>query len=201
VRRALHNDALVQSYKTNFSSLANSAAGQENFFFRVFPRQVDVGPNKPNTLDWLLARTRDGTRVNAPRELIHLLNSLRSQQMRRFEIGEPDPEGETLFARAVFKNGLPEVSEVRLTQTLYAEHPEYREVIEALRGGRTAQRAETLAGTWGKSPQEAKEIADSLVDVGFFERRGSPQEPEYWVPFLYRDALNMIQGTAELDDE
>ena len=40
-------------------------------------------------------------------------------------------------------------------------------------------------------------IADSLVDVGLFERRGSGQEPEYWIPFLYRDALGMVQGTAE----
>lgn len=67
--------------------------------------------------------------------------------------------------------------------------------------GRTAQRTETLSGIWRRLPEEAKALADALVEIGFFERRGSSQEPEYWVPFLYRDALNMIQGTAELEEE
>ena len=199
VRRALHNASLLDAYNVSFDEVAASVRAQEEFFFRLFPRQVDVGPNKPNTLDWLLSRTRDGTQVNAPRELIHLLNSLRSEQMRRYEIGEADPEGESLFARAAFKNALPDVSHVRLTQTLYAEHPEHKDSIESLRGGRTKQSVETLAKTWGKSAAEARALADTLFDIGFFERRGSLQDPEYWVPFLYRDGLDMIQGTADLE--
>jgi hypothetical protein len=35
------------------------------------------------------------------------------------------------------------------------------------------------------------------VDIGFFELRGTKQEPVYWVPFLYRDALNLVQGEAK----
>lgn len=197
VRRALHNEVLLAYYAVDFEDVLDSVEGQENFFFRMFPDQVDVGPNKPTTLDWLLTRTRDGTQVNAPRELIHFLNALRAQQMRRYELGEPDPDGESLFARATFKDALPEVSEVRLTQTLYAEYPELRSDVEKLRGERTSQRIETLAEIWNKSLEDTRELANDLVDVGFFERRGSRDAPEYWVPFLYRDALEMIQGTAE----
>ena len=163
----------------------------------MFSDQVEVGPNKATTLDWLLSRTRDGTQKNAPRELIHFLNSLRAQQMRRYELGELDPDEEALFARATFKDSLPDVSEARLTQTLYAEHPELRDAVEKLRGGKTLQRVETLESIWSTSAEATRKLADSLVDVGYFERRGSGQNPEYWVPFLYRDALNMVQGTAE----
>jgi hypothetical protein len=193
VRRALHNDVLLRYFGVTSENVLESVDAQHRFFFRMFPDQVDVGPNKPTTLDWLLSRTRDGTQRNAPRELIHLLNSLRSQQMRRYELGESDPDGEALFVRAAFKDSLPEVSEVRLTQTLYAEHPDLRNAVEKLRGERTLQSVRTLATIWGESSETTDELAYSLVDVGFFESRGD----EYWVPFLYRDARNMVQGTAE----
>lgn len=197
VRRSLYNKGLLTHYRVVFEEVIDTVIAQEKFFFRMFPDQVDVGPNKPSTIEWLLSRTRDGTQLNTPRELIHFLNSLRAEQMRRYELGEPDPDGESLFARAAFKDSLPEVSQVRLAQTLYAEHPELRDVIEKLREEKTLQRIETLARIWGEGVEESRIHAEALVEVGFFERRGSGQDPEYWVPFLYRDALNMIQGTAE----
>lgn len=197
VRRALHNANLIDYYAVTLEEVIASIEAQETFFFRLFPNQVDVGPNKPTTLDWLLSRTVDGSQMHAPRELIHLLNSLRAQQMLRHERGEAEPDGETLFARAAFKDALPEVSETRLTQTLYAEHPELRDAIEKLRGERTSQRCETLAIIWNQDIEKAREQANTLVEVGFFERRGTNEMREYWVPFLYRDALNMIQGSAE----
>ncbi|MFK2878641.1 P-loop ATPase, Sll1717 family [Rhodanobacter hydrolyticus] len=197
VKRALHNAALVKNFDVKYTDVIESAIAQDHFFYRLFPTQVDGGPNKPTTLDWMLSRTRDGSQNNAPRELIHFLNSLRSQQMRRLELGEAEPEGEALFARSVFKEALPEVSEVRLTQTLYAEYPELRGAMEKLRGGRTSQKTDTLAKVWNMSQGHAYELANNLADIGFFEKRGARDDPEYWVPFLYRDALDMVQGTAE----
>ena len=197
VRRALHNEAVLSYYDVDSDAVLASTQSQEAFFFRLCPYQVDVGRNKPTTLDWMLSRTRDGTQLNAPRELIHLLSSLRTQQLRRFELGEPPPDSEAMFARPVFKQALPEVSEVRLTQTLYAEHPDLRDSIEALRGQRTSQRPATLSGLWRIDEEEARHLAEQLVDVGFFEQRGARDEPEYWVPFLYRDSLTLIQGAEE----
>lgn len=40
-----------------------------------------------------------------------------------------------------------------------------------------------------------------LVDLGFFKLRGTRDSPTYWVQFLYRDALSLVQGKAELEDE
>ena len=107
-----------------------SSEAQTNFFFRLFPDQVDVGPNKPTTLDWLLTRTRDGTQLNAPRELIHFLNSLRGEQMRRYELGDADPDGEPLFARAAFKDALPEVSEVHLIKLCTLNMPIFASLLK-----------------------------------------------------------------------
>lgn len=197
VRRALHNEAVRSHYKVESDTVLLSTQSQEVFFFRLCPKQVDVGEKKPTTLDWILSRTRDGTQLNAPRELIHLLSSLRTQQLRRFEFGETEPEGEAMFSRPVFKQALPEVSEVRLTQTLYAEHPDLRESIEAMRGQRTSQRPATLSSIWNIDEKNARQLAERLVEVGFFEQRGARDAPEYWVPFLYRDALAFIQGAEE----
>lgn len=198
VRRALHNPAICAGYDVTEAIGSMPVGEQDRFFYQVFPDQVDVGPNKPTTLDWLLSRTRDGTKVNAPRELIHFLNCLRDVQVRRFELGdEPLPERAQLFARVAFKEALPEVSRVRLEQTLYAEHPDQKPWLEKLKGEKTLQTPETLAQVWDMSAEEATARAASLAGIGFFEQRGSKQTPEFWVPFLYREALDLVQGTAE----
>lgn len=193
----MHNPSFRDAYGVPQDLPRRSVQEQEKFFFRFCPDQVDVGPNKPNTFDWLLSRTRDGLKINAPRELIHFLNSLREVQVRRFEVGETAPEGELLFSRPAFKDALPEVSKIRLEQTLYAEYPELKAWLEKLQGEKTAHTAETLAAVWGISRDEAASKANQLATVGFFEKRGNSQEPEYWVPFLYRDGLDMVQGAAD----
>ena len=198
VRRAAHNRSIKDAYGVDERIGRASSSEQEQFFYRVFPDQVEVGPSKSATLDWLLSRTRDGARVNAPRELIHLLNSLRDVQVHRFEVGdEPIPEGEQLFARVAFKAAMPEVSKVRLEQTLYAEHPNQKRWLEDLRGEKTLQTPETLAVLWEMEPGAAAVVAGELATIGFFEQRGSKQAPEFWVPFLYRDGLDMVQGSAD----
>ena len=197
IRRAIHNIALVEYYGTDREAVLESVEAQQELYFRMCPDQVDVGPNKPSSLDWMLSRTRDGTQSNAPRELIHFLNSLRAQQMYRYEIGEEKLDGELLFSRAAFKGALPEVSKVRLTQTLYAEYPDLKASVERLRGEKTLHRVGSLARIWEVPEAEARRLADSLTEIGFFERRGTREAPEYWIPFLYRDALELVQGTAD----
>lgn len=197
IRRALYNETVRNAYGVEADLSKQEVSAQEKFFYRMCPGQVDVGQKKLNTIDWLLTRTRDGTTTNAPRELIHLLNSLREVQVRRLEVGEPDPEGEQLFDRPSFKEALPEVSKVRLEQTFYAEYPAQKVWLEKLRGEKTLHTTATLAAIWGISPELAKVRANELAVAGFFEARGDRQSPEYWVPFLYRDALDMIQGAAD----
>jgi len=200
VSRAARNAILQELLRTSREEAIQSSGSQERFFYRLFPDQVDVGSRKPRTFDWMLTRTKDGTGRNAPRELIHFLNSLREVQVRRLEIGESPPEGESLFSRGAFKDALPEVSRTRLEQTIYAEYPNLRTRLEALRRSKTRHTGATLAQVWKVDVDRAKPMAEELVEVGFFEQRGTQERPEYWVPFLYRDALDMVQGTAEESD-
>jgi hypothetical protein len=197
VRRAMQNPSLVAHYSANPKDVLASPDNQTSFLSRIFPDQVELGPRKPATFDWLLSRTRDGTRKNAPRELIHFLNTLRDVQVRRLEIGDPEPEDGHLFVRAAFKEALPDVSRVRLEQTLYAEYPDAKQYVEKFKNQKTQHTLDSLRGIWKLSAQATHETAKNLVDIGFFEQRGSNDEPVYWVPPLYRDALEMVQGAAE----
>ena len=58
-------------------------------------------------------------------------------------------------------------------------------------------RRETLAAIWNTSAEEATTKPLELVGLSFFAGRGSRQEPSFWVPFLYRDALKLVQGSAD----
>lgn len=197
IRRALRNDAIRAFYCVDEQATVHEAAKQSELFYRVFPDQVDVGQAKPRTLDWMLSRTSDGTRLTAPRELIHLLSRVRDVQLANLEVGHAEPSGETLFDRSSLKEALPEVSRVRLEQTLYAEFPALQPYLQKLESEKTAQTSETLAKIWAVTKDEADRIASDLVEVGFFERRGTKDAPVFWVPFLYRDGLGMVQGSAE----
>jgi hypothetical protein len=196
IRRVLRNDSIRQFYKADEQNILSNVKVQEEFFYRVFPPQVNVGPNKPATFDWMLSRTRDATNETAPRELIHLLSSARDVQLRKLEVGGVEPPEQQLFDRLTLRDALPEVSEVRLVQTLYPEHPDLKQWLQKLEGEKTQQSLDTLADIWSIDREQTNQIASKLVDVGFFERRGTRKEPAFWVPFLYREALRMVQGSA-----
>ncbi len=191
------NEPILSHYGLTRGAALASASSQEQLFYNVFPDQVEAGQRKPNTFDWMLGRTADATRQTAPRELIHLLNSLRDVQVKRLELGDAEPEGGRLFARLAFKEALPEVSRARLEQTLYAEYPETRSLIEKLRGGKTQLSSSSLSEAWGLLEGETLHWARRLVEIGFFEQRGEKDNPSFWVPLLYRDALDLVQGAAE----
>jgi hypothetical protein len=195
VRRMLKNKTICECYGVDPEAVHASVEEQEALIRRVLPDKVDPGKH-PSTFDWMLGRTMDGTRQTAPRELIHLLSSLRDSQLKLLELGHEPPAGDLLFDRAAFKPALEAVSNTRLTQTVYAEYSQLRPYIEQLEGAKTKQSVGTLRGLWGVDTAEARRIASALVDIGFFEMRGTKDSPDYWVPFLYRDGLSMVQGEA-----
>jgi hypothetical protein len=197
IRRVVSNRVLVKEYSVNRDSVLADFQSQQDLFYRLFPSQVEQGTRKPSTLDWIITRCADGSGKTAPREIIHLLNSVRDEEIARMERGEsPAPDGQ-LFDRSVFKSALPSVSEARLIQTLYAEYPDLKDPIAKLSREKTEQTVETLSVLWEISQPDATILAERLVAVGFFQKRGERNAETYWVPFLYRDALRMIQGMAD----
>lgn len=195
LRRTLKNESIRNYYGVEVDQVMASMDEQVALLARMFPDKIDAGRN-PATFDWMLYRTQDGYRRTAPRELIHLLSSVREAQLKSYELGNDDPPDEQLFDRAAFRSALGPVSEDRLTKTLYAEYPDLKPYIEQLAGEKASQSLESLARVWGGSNDDTRAIAERLVEVGLFELRGTKVEPAYWVPFLYREALGLVQGEA-----
>src|SRR5207249_1789215 len=196
VRRLVHNEALREYYGVSKGAVLQNVVLQGEFFYRVFPMQVDIGQSKPRTFDWMASRTADGSKRTAPRELIHLLIEVRDEQLKLYELGNAAPPDENLFDKLAMREALPAVSRARYEQTLCAEHPVLKPYLNLLEREKTQQTLASLAGLWSCSVDKAKEIAEQLAEAGFFERRGSKDAPTFWVPFLYRDALNLVQGPA-----
>lgn len=196
VRRIASNVHICDYYGVEQEALMSSAELQKDFFYAVFPDQVDIGQSKPLTLEWMMSRTADGTKRTAPRELIHLLLEARDEQLKRYHLGNGEPEANQLLDRQALREALPAVSKVRFEQTLCAENPSLQEFLYHLEREKTQQTADSLAKLWRCSRDKASATAERLVEAGFFERRGAKENPNYWVPFLYRGALSMVQGAA-----
>ncbi len=200
MRRLLNNRVIVDQFGIDRDAVLQDADLQEKLFYRIFPAQVEQGPQKAPTFKWLVTRCADGTGKTAPRELIHLLNCILEQEIKRLEQGGNAAPDDQLFDRSVFKLALPTVSNARLNQYLYAEYANQRQFVAKLEGEKAEQTPESLCAIWDMSRAGAIEKAKELVELGFFEERGTRDEPTFWVPFLYRDALKLIRGRAELDD-
>jgi len=201
VRRLLSNPGLVVFYNVTPEQILASYEEQEQFFYRIFPNQIDAGSRKSETIKWLMTRVADGTRQVAPRELIHLLNESKDEQIKALELGESTFDGERLFSPVAMKRALPAVSQVRLEQTIFSEYPDFKQYILALEGEKSTQSLDTLSKIWNITAEETIKVASRMVEIGFFEQRGEKRTPEYWVPFLYRPRLRLIQGKAEGDDD
>src|SRR5260370_35189616 len=67
VRRLVHNKEICALYGVTREAVLQNAELQRQFFYRVFPTQVDIGRRQPSTLDWMLSRTADGSKQTAPR--------------------------------------------------------------------------------------------------------------------------------------
>jgi hypothetical protein len=200
MRRLLNNGVIVDEFGIKRAEVLQDADQQERLFYRLFPAQVEQGPQKAPTFKWLVTRCADGTGKTAPRELIHLLYCILEQEIKRLEQGGNAAPDDQLFDRSVFKLALPTVSNARLNQYLYAEYSNQRPFVAKLDGEKAEQTPESLSAIWGMDRSDAIKKAKELVELGFFEERGTRDEPTFWVPFLYRDALNLIQGRAETDD-
>ncbi|WP_438275120.1 P-loop ATPase, Sll1717 family [Nitrobacter sp.] len=197
LRRLLSNADLVRNFDIDQNEILNSSSKQDELFARLFPEQVELGEKQSTTLDWLLKRTADGSKESQPRDIILFLNKVCEVQSQRLERGEDEPPDDLLFDRASFKEALPALSEYRVSRVLFAEYAELRSYIEALREDKTEQNVASLARRWKTTEEESLRIARKLRDVGFFEERTSAGETTFWVPFVYRPYLAMVQGKVD----
>lgn len=193
--RLLNSKPLLQMIGFNPADVKSDFILQQKLVSQLLPDKVDTGKN-PDTFEWMVTRITDGLAVSAPRELIHLFECVRDLQIKRLERGEPEPPGKQLFDRSVFKEALKEVSKVRYSQTMTAEYPDLKPFMDKLDGQKAEQSTQSLATLWLTSVDKTTEVAERLVAVGFFEKRDRKGAASFWVPFIYRGALNLLQGRA-----
>lgn len=196
VNRLVSNDDICTYYEVKAENIMSALTLQEEFFYKVFPQQVEKGPKKPKALDWMLTRLADGTGRTAPREIIHLLNAAREMQLNSYRLGKHRSDDIYLISNSSLQEALPVVSDTRFKQTLCAEHPSLIHHLDKLEREKSEQNIETLRHIWGETEQETSRLAEKMVDIGFFALRGPKLLPVFWVPYLYRDALKMVQGSA-----
>jgi hypothetical protein len=72
VRRLLNNKHVVQLYSVEKRRVLEDYGAQNQFFYRVFPHQIELGERQSSTMDWLLKRIADSRNEPAPRELVFL---------------------------------------------------------------------------------------------------------------------------------
>lgn len=195
ISRLVSNDKFSAYLSVDSDEVRKDYSAQKDVFYRIAPEKVDTGKN-PHTFGWILSRTVDASKKPVPREVIHLLDTAKSIQIQKLERGEQAPEGDILLDRASFKDSLPQVSKTRFEQTLLAEYADVASYVTKLEGERAEQTATSLAQIWEVAEEQARDIARRLAEIGFFEVRGDKESLSYWVPFIYRPALNLVQRKA-----
>ncbi|WP_316347421.1 P-loop ATPase, Sll1717 family [Desulfuromonas acetoxidans] len=194
--RLLNNQSFIDYLNVDPSLVKGDYQQQYDLFYSLVPKKIDTG-NNPDTFNWILSRTADASGNSVPREVIHLFETAKENQIRRLERGGEEPSETQLFDRASFRESLPTVSKVRYEQTLLAEYPNMKGHLEKLKSEKSEQSVESLSKLWGVDADKAKEVAYRLGEIGFFEIRGTKDTPSFWVPFLYRSALGLVQGKAD----
>lgn len=165
LRRILSNDIFNREYGIDREKVLGDVGEQNQLLSRIFPPQVEQGTRKAATFDWMIGRCADASGNTSPRELIHLLNCLRDEEIRRLERGEAAAPNDQIFDRSVFKQALPMVSETRLNTYLFAEYPDERPFLEKLKGEKCEQYPDSLAAIWSVGKEEAIKKAQELVKL------------------------------------
>jgi hypothetical protein len=194
VRRFVNNPNVLKYYNVK-PDVVESLEQQEKLFYRIFPSKISSGKN-PDTLEWLIGRTQDANGVCAPRDLINLIKSAIARQVKQLELGDAEPPEENLFQRAIVKDALSDASREKVEKHLFAEHPKYRPWLDRLRNGKSQYNISTLSVLWKISKEETLLRAQALEEIGFWLKEKS-DNPEFWIPFIYRDGLDIKQGQAE----
>jgi hypothetical protein len=105
-------------------------------------------------------------------------------------MGEKLSSGDgAIFSQAAVRDAIAPVSKARLEQTLYAEYPGFKPLIERLRQRQSRYRLTNLKLLWRKTDDEVLEIAERLKEVGFLDLAG---HREWRIARLYRPALDLV---------
>lgn len=194
IKRLVSNEVVVEVLGNGESkkNILADPVQQEALFYRIFPAKVD----RQKTLNWVFSRIEDGNGVVTPRELIHLLEEAKVQQLLMEETGHGNGKKRSLISQQALKAAFEEVSKARFRYTLLAETDILQNRIVEFKEGKAEHCLDSLLEIW--TDMDAEDIigtAEELVEIGFFHKRKSGEQIRYWIPHLYRPALELVQGT------
>lgn len=193
-RRLLKNEELLKHYGIRAGEILADLKKQEDTFHRVFPAQI-APRNSFNTFEWMLNHVKDGSNRATPREIIHLLNSAKDNQIHDLELGVNNLYNGELFSRQAIVKSLSQVSFERLYQNVLLEHPHLTEYVQGLENqNSTHYSISRLRNVWHTKEQLTKKVAQQFVDVGLFEDCQNSRNHEYEIPLLFRPALRICKG-------
>ncbi|MBI5057247.1 MAG: hypothetical protein HZB61_11605 [Nitrospirae bacterium] len=103
-----------------------------------------------------------------------------------------DGECEWVIGQLALQYGLKELSTRKRQTYLQAEFPHLWDYIEKFIGGKSEYTESAMRNILDK---DWKRISDDLVSIGLFRKKIIRDgKAVYWVPFLYRQGLEMTQG-------
>lgn len=196
VVRSLENQEIINELGINPDDIRADFEKQKDYYYTLFPSQVDVGEKQSDTFDWIISRVRDGLGYVAPRELIHYYNQAVLEERREQDISSDKAEPPNIVSRQAIKKSTFEISKVKLEQTIFAEYPMLREHIMSFENQKAEHTLETAANVWGVDMAKAKSLAVQLSEIGFIDQKIFKNDSQLKIPFLYRPYLNIVQGKA-----
>lgn len=196
VVRSLENQEIINELGINPDDIRADFEKQKDYYYTLFPSQVDVGEKQSDTFDWIISRVRDGLGYVAPRELIHYYNQAVLEERREQDISSDKAEPPNIVSRQAIKKSTFEISKVKLEQTIFAEYPMLREHIMSFENQKAEHTLETASNVWGVDMAKAKSLAVQLSEIGFIDQKIFKNDSQLKIPFLYRPYLNIVQGKA-----
>ena len=192
ISRMLNNNEILGELNITKSEVLRDYDKQQSIFYRILPEQVDKGSKKPKTFDWICSRIEDGNKIITPRELIHFFIEIKKQQIKLNKMGKTNKDDSRIFTPDAIRNSVLNVSKDKLEKTLYSEYPNLKQYIEKLEQEKAEMKLDYLSRIWRNSEEEAENICNELIKIGFFEK--NKKGDYYKIPFLYRQPLKIKQG-------
>ena len=190
IRRIFVNQKLKEFFDVDEEKLKKSKDYRVELFNKLFPPQVHGGPNQSSTINWIVSRLSDGRGVVTPRDVIDLLSKAKQHHCDDIT-SNSDGHTAHFFDSASIIYGLEEVSKKKRDTYLKAEFPHIWKYIEKFEGGKTGYTESALKKIIGSNHQE---VTKDLMAIGFMAKKKKGGAYIYWIPYLYRKALDLSQG-------
>jgi len=188
IKRLMTNETLQKYLNIDIEKLNASTEYRHEIFYMIFPKNVYKGKKQSDTSRWIYTHVADGNNVVTPRDIIFLITKAIQKEQDILSMNKGS-ESESCISSQAILYGHEQLSKNKKITILEAEFPHLWGQIKKLIGGKTEYKEKTLKELFGKKWEE---IVANLVSIGVL----SKNKDGYRVPFLYREGLELTQGSS-----